>query len=70
VRAVLIAEENKVIRGLVRAIVQSAGFEPVETPSGEESFRMAQRGEYGAIVLDCLGRQGLETLKRLRAYRS
>jgi len=69
VQAVLIAEEDDVIRSLVRTIVQSAGYQPVEVSSGDQALQMAQRGAYGAIVLDCLGRsgQGMETLKHLRA---
>jgi DNA-binding response OmpR family regulator len=69
VQAVLIMEEDNVIRGLVRAIVNSAGYEVIEATNGEDGLKIAQRGAIAAIVLDCLGRsgEGLETLMRLRA---
>jgi DNA-binding response OmpR family regulator len=69
VQAVLVVEEDEVVRGLVCAIVKSAGYEAVECSRGEDAFKIAQRGTMDGIVLDCLGRsgQGMETLKRLRA---
>lgn len=68
-QAVLIAEEDETVRGLVRAIVQSGGYEAVEVSSGDEAFQVARQGAVEAIILDCLGRSGhgMETLKRLRA---
>jgi DNA-binding response OmpR family regulator len=69
VQSVLIVEEDDAVRGLVNAIVKSAGYDPVEAMSGEHAFTIAQRGVVDVIILDCLGRsgKGMETLKRLRA---
>jgi DNA-binding response OmpR family regulator len=69
VQSILVVEADEVVRGLVSAIVKSAGYETVECCCGEEGFKLAQGGAMDAIVLDCLGRsgEGMETLKRLRA---
>lgn len=67
--SVLVVEEDEAVRGLVNAIVKSAGYVSVEGMSGEDVFAIAQRGLVDVIILDCLGRsgRGMETLKRLRA---
>jgi CheY-like chemotaxis protein len=69
VQAVLVVEEDEVVRGLVCAIVKSGGYEPIESSNGEDAFLITQGGAVDAIVLDCMGRSahGMETLKRLRA---
>ncbi len=67
--AVLIVEEDPVVRGLVKSIVQSAGHETLEANNGADAFRIAQHGVVDVIVLDCMGRSGggLKALKKLRA---
>jgi DNA-binding response OmpR family regulator len=69
VQSVLVVEADEIVRGLVSAIVRSAGYEAVECCCGEDGFKVAQHGTIDAIVLDCLGRsgEGMETLKRMRA---
>jgi DNA-binding response OmpR family regulator len=69
VNSVLIVEQDDAVRGLVNVIVKSAGYEVIESSTGEDGFKVAQQIRPDAIVLDCLGRsgQGMETLKRLRA---
>jgi DNA-binding response OmpR family regulator len=69
VQAVLVVEEDEVVRGLVSAIVKGAGYEAIEASNGEHALLIAQQGAVDAIVLDCMGRagRGMETLKRLRA---
>ncbi len=68
-RFVLVVEENEIVRGLIREIVRTQEFEPVEASNGEDGFRIAQRSKIDAIILDCLGRSGqeFETLMKLRA---
>lgn len=68
-RAVLVVEEDEVVRGLVSAIVQNAGYHAIESSNGEDAFNIAHHGAIDAVVLDCMGRSGhgMETLKRLRA---
>ena len=68
-QAVLVVEEDEIVRGLVSAIVRNAGYEPIESTNGEDAFMIAQGSTVDAIVLDCMGRAGcgMETLKRLRA---
>ena len=66
---VLVAESDEAVRALVKAIINSAGYETVETTSGDEALRIACHHPVQAIVLDCLtpSTRGLETLKLLRA---
>ena len=66
---VLVAESDEVVRGLVKAIINNAGYEALETPDGDEALRIATRVPVQAIILDCLtpSGRGSETLKLLRA---
>ena len=66
---VLVAESDEVVRGLVKAIINSAGYEAIETTNGDEALRIAHHVPVQAIVLDCLtpSSRGAETLKLLRA---
>lgn len=66
---VLVAESDEAVRALVKAIINGAGYEAIETTSGDEALQIARRYPVQAIVLDCLtpSARGLETMKRLRA---
>lgn len=66
---VLVAESDEAVRALVKAIINSAGYETVETTSGDEALQIARHASVQAIILDCLtpSTRGPETLKRLRA---
>ena len=68
-QAVLVVEEDEIVRGLVSAIVRSAGYEAIESSNCEHAIMIAHSGAIDAIVLDCMGRagRGMETLKLLRA---
>jgi DNA-binding response OmpR family regulator len=69
VQAVLVVEEDEIVRGLVSAIVKGAGYTSIESTDSEDALLIARSGAVTAIVLDCMGRagRGMETLKRLRA---
>lgn len=56
-QAVLVVEEDEVVRGLVCAIVRSAGYEPIESSNGKDTFLIAQGSAVDAVVLDCMGAQ-------------
>jgi DNA-binding response OmpR family regulator len=68
VKTVLIVDRSDVVRGVVRAIIEGAGFRVVEASSYETGYQLAQ-GSMDAILMDCMGDDGhgLATLKRLRA---
>jgi DNA-binding response OmpR family regulator len=67
-RTILVVDESKVIRGLVQAIVESAGHSVVQAGNCDAGYRLAQRGPVDAIILDCMGHgEGISLLKRLRA---
>ncbi len=65
---ILVIEEEAVIRGLIRVILENAGYQVVEAGDGKAGVQLALRGAVDAIVLDCMGRQsdGIRVLRRLR----
>jgi len=69
VNTVLVAESDEAVRGLVKAIIHSAGYEAIETSDGGDALHIAHRVPVQAIILDCLtpSGRGPETLKLLRA---
>jgi len=68
VPTVLVVEEEAIIRGLIRAILEGAGYQVVEAGNGKAGFELAQAGAVDALVLDCMGHHsnGLAVLRRLR----
>jgi len=68
VRTILVIEEEDVIRGLMRSILEGAGYGVLEATTGEAGFELARRGAADALVMDCmgLGSDGVRTLRRLR----
>ena len=65
---ILVVEEDAVIRGLIKLILEGAGHQVIEAGDGDAGLHLAQRGAVDALVLDCMGLRtdGLGTLRRLR----
>ena len=65
---ILIIEEEEIIRGLMRAILEGGGYQVVEARDGKAGYVLAQCGGVDAIILDCMGRMsdGIGVLRRLR----
>jgi len=72
VPTILVVEEEEVIRGLIRVVLESAGYRVVEAREGAAGFLMARRGAVDAVVLDCMGKRsdGITTLRQLRGEAS
>jgi DNA-binding response OmpR family regulator len=68
-RTVLVVDEDPVIRGLVRAVLENEQYEVLQASSGNDALKLAHRIGVDAIILDCMGRrcEGLATLKQWRA---
>jgi two-component system OmpR family response regulator len=68
VATILVIEEEEVIRGLVKVILENAGHRAILAGSGEAGIRLATHNAVDALVLDCMGRvsDGVGTLKRIR----
>lgn len=68
-KTVLVVESDEVVRGLVKAIVESAGCEAIEVTHGDEALRILHSVPVQVIILDCLtpSARGTETLKLLRS---
>ncbi len=65
---ILVIEEEGLIRGLIRVILESAGYKVVEAGEGAAGFQLARAGDIDAVVLDCMGYRsdGIGLLRRLR----
>ena len=68
-RTVLICDNEVVLRRLVRATLEPAGYAFVEAADGDEALRLARTSLPDLIVLDVMmpGRSGIEVLENLRA---
>lgn len=66
---ILVVEEEDVIRGLIRIILQNARHKVVEASNGDAAWQLMQRASVDAVIADCMGRvsEGLALLKRIRA---
>ncbi len=71
-KTILVIEEEQVIRDLVRAILEGAGYGILEASTGEAGLELARCGAADALVVDCMGRgsAGIRTLRRLRGEAS
>jgi DNA-binding response OmpR family regulator len=65
---ILVVEEEEIIRGLIRVMLEGAGYRVLDAASGEAGLQLARRGTVEAVVLDCVGRQsdGVRLLRQLR----
>ncbi len=66
---VMVIEDEREIRDLIRYNLERAGFRVLPAPEGEEGLRQAFAVRPDALVLDLMlpGRSGLEVLRELRA---
>ena len=66
---ILIVEDNENNRMLVRDVLESRGYQTVETDSGEEGVRLARASKPALILMDIQlpGMNGMEALRLLRA---
>lgn len=66
-RVLVIEDERKVLRNLVRGL-QSEGYEAIGVATGEEGLKLATRESFDCMVLDLLlpGLDGLQILSALR----
>ena len=65
---ILVADDNKLIRNTVRAILASAGHEVLEAGTGREALELARAERPDLILLDYMMPEldGLELLKAAR----
>ena len=66
---VLIADDDRLIRAMLREVLAELGHEVVEAENGEEAVARAERERPDALIVDFLMPRlsGLDALKRLRA---
>lgn len=66
---VLIADDDRLVRAMLRDLLADLGHEVVEAENGEEAVARAEREQPDALIVDFLMPRlsGLDALKRLRA---
>jgi len=68
VPTILVIEQEELIRGLIRVILESASYNVVEAGEGDAGFQLARAGGIDGVVLDCMGYRsnGIGVLRHLR----
>ena len=66
---VLIADDDRLIRAMLRHLLAELGHQVLEAENGEEAVSRAEREDPDAVILDFLMPRlsGLDALRRLRA---
>jgi CheY-like chemotaxis protein len=66
---ILVCDNEKPLRALVRATLDSSNYRLVEARDGNESLKLARSARPDVILLDVMmpGRSGLEVLRELRS---
>ena len=66
---ILIVEDNEKNRILARDVLESRGYETLETTTGEEGIRLAREHQPALVLLDIHlpGIDGIETFRQLRS---
>lgn len=69
---ILVAEDDRDIRELIRMVLEFQGLEVTTTGDGETALDLGLRGEFDIILLDVLMPKisGLEICRKLRAAKS
>lgn len=68
-KRVLVADDDPVIRHLVKSIVRRGGYEPVVVEDGREAIRVLQRdAHFGAAIFDMMMPhiEGLDLIRHMR----
>ena len=66
---ILVADDEGILRALVRETLSSVGYAVLEAADGDEAIELARSARPDLIVLDLMmpSRSGLEVLRELRA---
>lgn len=67
-KAILIVDDDPMIRGLLRKIVEREGYRSIEAESGEKALEMFDPAKIGLVISDIEmpGMNGLELLKAIK----
>jgi CheY-like chemotaxis protein/GAF domain-containing protein len=65
---ILVVDDERFFREAIREALEGAGLECVTAANGPEALELAQKGDFGVVVLDIQlpGIDGIEVLRRLR----
>lgn len=66
---VLIVDDDPLIRGVVRAVLEDGAYDLQEAGTGEEALRMARRDPPNLVLLDVMmpGMNGFEVAQRFKS---
>lgn len=67
---ILVVDDEPQLRGWLRQILESTGYQVEEAADGDEAIAYVERVRPAVIVLDIYmpGKEGLETIMHLRSY--
>jgi CheY-like chemotaxis protein len=65
---ILIADDERQVRGYLRAVLEQAGYDVCEAEDGREAVRLALRERVDVVITDLMmpNQEGLETIQILR----
>lgn len=66
---ILVVDDNKIVRDLIRGVLERAGYEVREAQDGAEALDLAQQTGFDVLVTDLVmpGPRGTELLQRFRS---
>lgn len=71
-RRILIADDEPDVRGVLRRILERAGYQVVETVDGQQALRAAEQQAPDLLLMDLAmpGMDGIQVLRELRLRRT
>ena len=68
-KTILVAEDEKFLRSIIKTKLSGAGFSVIEAKDGEEVLKHIQEGKIDLILLDLMmpNLNGFDVLKKLKA---
>lgn len=65
---ILVIDDDEMVRGFIKRVLEREGYEVVEAEDGEEGLIKYRRSPADLVVTDVLmpGKEGIETIRELR----
>ncbi len=65
---ILVIDDDDQVRGMLRQMLERAGYEVIEAPDGEEGMRLYREAPSDLVIMDLImpEKEGIETIMELR----